>query len=90
MTEWDFHTLVAGSTVEVPVLDGSRVQYVNLDNAASTPPFKKTVVKYIETHENGKLDLEHYQYLLHIYKHKVKLVAVTGASNVTRYINPYP
>lgn len=43
VTEWDFHMLMAGSTVEVPVLDGSRVRYVNLDNAASTPPFKKTI-----------------------------------------------
>jgi cysteine desulfurase/selenocysteine lyase len=30
-------SLVAGALVDVPVLDGSRRRYINLDNAASTP-----------------------------------------------------
>ena len=31
---------IYGLDREVPVLDGSRLPYVNLDNAASTPPLK--------------------------------------------------
>jgi cysteine desulfurase/selenocysteine lyase len=32
--------LVAGTEIDVPVLDGSRRRYINFDNAASTPAFK--------------------------------------------------
>lgn len=37
--------LVAGTRVRVPLLDGRSVNYVNLDNAASTPPFCAVVHK---------------------------------------------
>lgn len=33
--------LVAGATQTVPVIDGTRHRYVNLDNAASTPPLRE-------------------------------------------------
>lgn len=45
-------------------------------------------VKYINTNKNGKLDIEDLENKLSEYKNKVKLVTVTGASNVTGYINP--
>jgi len=32
--------LVAGTEIEVPVLDGTRRRYINFDNAASTPALK--------------------------------------------------
>ena len=35
-----FPALFTGIDVQVPVLDGSHQRYINLDNAASTPPFK--------------------------------------------------
>jgi selenocysteine lyase/cysteine desulfurase len=35
-----FRNLVVGIDAEVPVLDGRRVRYVNLDNAASTPALR--------------------------------------------------
>lgn len=35
-----YASLFSGSDVHVPLLDGSERRYVNLDNAASTPPFK--------------------------------------------------
>jgi selenocysteine lyase/cysteine desulfurase len=34
---------ILGVNEEVPLLDGSRVPYVNLDNAASTPPFQEVM-----------------------------------------------
>lgn len=40
--------MVAGHRVMVPVLNGKRTGYVNLDNAASTPPFNAVVRKVSE------------------------------------------
>lgn len=45
-------------------------------------------IDYIDIDKNGRLSLEHLEHLLKKYNGKVKLVAVTGASNVTGYINP--
>lgn len=36
----DYRSLFVGLDTRVPLLDGSRREYVNLDNAASTPAFK--------------------------------------------------
>ncbi len=43
---------------------------------------------YVDLDNSGRLSLEHLEYLLKKYKGKVKLLTVTGASNVTGYINP--
>jgi cysteine desulfurase/selenocysteine lyase len=45
-------------------------------------------VDYVNIDEKGRLSLDHLEYLLKKYKGKVRLVAVTGASNVTGYVNP--
>ena len=44
--------------------------------------------EYVEVDSCGRLCLEDLKYKLEIYKGKVGLVAVSGASNVTGYINP--
>ena len=49
---------------------------------------EKYNVDYIKIDENGRLDLNSLEDLLKKYNGKVKLVSVTGASNVTGYINP--
>lgn len=49
----------------------------------------KFKVDYIETDDCGRLLLDDLEGKLKKYNGKVKLVAVTGASNVTGYINPY-
>lgn len=49
---------------------------------------KKFTVDYIQTDEKGRLSLSDLKAKLEKYKGKVKLVAVTGASNVTGYVNP--
>lgn len=36
----DFRSLFIGLDVKIPLMDGSSRCYVNLDNAASTPPLK--------------------------------------------------
>lgn len=43
---------------------------------------------FIEVDNSGRLCLEDLEFKLNLYKGKVGLVAVTGASNVTGYINP--
>ncbi|GAB4578859.1 MAG: aminotransferase class V-fold PLP-dependent enzyme [Anaerolineales bacterium] len=40
MSHHSFADLFVGLEVETPLLNGTRRRYVNLDNAASTPPFK--------------------------------------------------
>lgn len=47
-----------------------------------------TDVRFIQTQEDGALDLEHLKSLLREYGDRVELVAVTGASNVTGIVNP--
>lgn len=42
---------------------------------------------YIKLLKNGRLDLNDLEYKLKYYKNKIKLVSITGASNVTGYIN---
>ncbi len=48
----------------------------------------KFQVDYVETDPKGKLSLENLEYKLKSHKGNVKLVTVTGASNVTGYVNP--
>jgi selenocysteine lyase/cysteine desulfurase len=45
-------------------------------------------VDYAKVDSNGRLSLKDLEYKLREYEGRVKLVAVTGASNVTGYLNP--
>jgi cysteine desulfurase/selenocysteine lyase len=45
-------------------------------------------VHHIATNTDGTLDEKHFDRLLHQYAGRVKLVAVSGAQNVTGYLNP--
>lgn len=44
-TSHNFRPLFVGLDTQVPLLDGREVTYVNLDNAASTPPLKHVLEK---------------------------------------------
>jgi selenocysteine lyase/cysteine desulfurase len=48
----------------------------------------KFQVDYVQTDPHGKLSLENLEYKLKLHKGNFKLVTVTGASNVTGYVNP--
>jgi len=178
----DYSMLFSGIDVEIPTLNGQHRRYINLDNAASTPPFRgvlnsvnefsnyyssvhrgngfksqlsthayeaarEAVIKFVggdpryhtcifgkntteainklarrypfsdqrgivvtsgmEHHSNdlpwrsvadvihvgltadGRLDEEKFNETLETYSNKIALVAITGASNVTGFINPY-
>src|SRR4030067_897214 len=105
-----FPALFTGIDVQVPVLDGSHQRYINLDNAASTPPFKPhrevvltsgmephsnalpwravANVIHIRLHPDGRLDEADFDTQLVKYSDRVALVAISGASNGTGYLNP--
>lgn len=72
--------------------DNSEKQIVlstDMEHLANDLPWRdKFEVHYIKIDEHGKLSLEDLENKLNKYKGKIKLVTVTGASNVTGYINP--
>ncbi len=59
-----------------------------MEHAANDLPWRsKFTVDYVEIDEYGRLRLDDFEAKLNKYKNRVKLVTVTGASNVTGYIN---
>jgi len=61
----------------------------DMEHLANDLPWRdKFQVKYVRIDEYGKLSLLDLEKKLQKYAGKVKLVTVTGASNVTGYINP--
>ncbi|MEY8415504.1 aminotransferase class V-fold PLP-dependent enzyme [Tissierella praeacuta] len=60
-----------------------------MEHHSNLLPWKyRFTTDYIEVDSMGRLCLEDLEFKLKLYKGKVGLVAVTGASNVTGYINP--
>lgn len=47
----------------------------------------KCDLKYVEVDKDGRVRIEEIEYLLDKYQEKVKYVTITGASNVTGYVN---
>jgi len=69
--------------------DDSVVLSTDMEHLANDLPWRdKFNVDYVCTDESGKLALEDLEAKLRKYGGKVKLVTVTGASNVTGYKNP--
>lgn len=60
-----------------------------MEHHSNLLPWKyRYTTDYIEVDASGRLCIPDLEYKLKLYKGKVGLVAVTGASNVTGYINP--
>lgn len=60
----------------------------SMEHHSNDLPWRKHAkVKYIGVDDDGILDMDHFQELLEEYKDQIKLVAITGASNVTGHIN---
>ncbi|MGJ0846393.1 aminotransferase class V-fold PLP-dependent enzyme [Tissierella praeacuta] len=60
-----------------------------MEHHSNLLPWKyRFTTDYVEVDSMGRLCLEDLEFKLKLYKGKVGLVAVTGASNVTGYINP--
>jgi cysteine desulfurase / selenocysteine lyase len=59
-----------------------------MEHAANDLPWRdKFIVDYVEIDQFGRLSVDDLDAKLNKYKNRVKLVTVTGASNVTGYIN---
>ncbi len=59
-----------------------------MEHAANDLPWRdKFTVDYIETDDYGRLSMNNLEDKLKKYKDKVRIVTVTGASNVTGYLN---
>ena len=69
--------------------DGDVVLRSLMEHHSNDLPWRRAAhVEYIEVNRNGGLDLDHLDYLLEKFAGRVKLVAISGASNVTGYLNP--
>jgi len=69
--------------------DGDIILVSQMEHHSNDLPWRKRVIiKYINVTDSGELDMNHFMYLVDKYKLNLKLVAITGASNVTGYINP--
>lgn len=69
---------------------GKVILSTEMEHLANDLPWRdKFLVDYVSVDEKGYLSLDDLEFKLKKYRGKVHLVAVTGASNVTGYINPY-
>lgn len=68
---------------------GSIILSTFMEHHSNDLPWRKNFdVKYISLDKNGCLDINDLKNKLELYKGKISLVAVSGASNVTGVINP--
>ena len=60
-----------------------------MEHHSNDLPWRLNVnVEYININPHGGLDLDHLDYLLAKFSHRIRLIAISGASNVTGYLNP--
>jgi len=72
-----------------PFKAGDVVITTLMEHHSNDLPWRQAAeVVHTEVDKNGALDDEHLDYLLQQYARRVKLVVVTGAANVSGYINP--
>ncbi|ABK62346.1 aminotransferase, class V superfamily [Clostridium novyi NT] len=71
-----------------PKLKDSVVLSTDMEHHSNDLPWRKYNVDYISIDKNCRLSLDDLTMKLQEYNGRVKLVAVTGASNVTGYKNP--
>jgi cysteine desulfurase/selenocysteine lyase len=74
-----------------PLAAGDVVLTTLMEHHSNDLPWRAVAqTEHVHVDENGALDETHLDALLEKYAGRVRLVAVTGASNVTGYINPLP
>ena len=73
----------------LPLKAGDVILTTLMEHHSDDLPWRAVAqVEHVGVDENGALDEAHLDYLLQQYAGRVQLVALTGASNVTGYINP--
>jgi cysteine desulfurase/selenocysteine lyase len=73
----------------LPLSAGDVIVTTLMEHHSNDLPWRAVAqVEHVGVDENGALDEAHLDHLLQKHAGRVRLVAVTGASNVTGYINP--
>ncbi len=73
----------------LPLAAGDVVLTTLMEHHSNDLPWRAVAqIEHVNVDENGALDEAHLDHLLLRYDGRVRLVAVTGASNVTGFINP--
>ena len=73
----------------LPWSDGDVVLTTLMEHHSNDLPWRTAAhIEHVNVDNKGALDLDHLDALLDEYSGRVRLVAITGASNVTGYINP--
>lgn len=68
--------------------DGDVILTTYMEHHSNELPWRRVAeVHHIRINDEGKIDLDDFQSQLKLYAGRVKLVAITGASNVTGYLN---
>lgn len=74
---------------KILVQDKSDIVIVTrMEHHSNDLPWRKVAtVVYVDVDEKGRLNIDEYERLFNIYCDRIKYITVTGASNVTGYIN---
>ncbi|MEW6181815.1 MAG: aminotransferase class V-fold PLP-dependent enzyme [Bacillota bacterium] len=84
------NTTEAINKLSYRLYDGKKgvILSTGMEHHSNDLPWRKYHLDYVETDNHGRLDLGDLVKKLKKYGRSVKLVTVTGASNVTGYVNP--
>jgi selenocysteine lyase/cysteine desulfurase len=92
------HTIIFGKNAteainklarRIPLKEGSVIFTSKMEHHSNDLPWRmRAPVIHINVDKNGRLDMDDLKNKLEEYKNKIGLVSITGASNVTGYINP--
>jgi cysteine desulfurase/selenocysteine lyase len=73
----------------LPLAPGDVILTTLMEHHSNDLPWRAAAqVEHVNVDENGALDEAHLDHLLDKYAGRVRLVSITGASNVSGYINP--
>ena len=73
----------------IPLNDGNVIFTSKMEHHSNDLPWRmRAPVIHIDVDKNGRLSMDDLKKRLKEYSSKVRLVSITGASNVTGYINP--
>jgi len=73
----------------LPLVEGDVILTTLMEHHSNDLPWRAvTHIEHVNVNREGALDEAHLDHLLDKYAGRVRLVAVTGASNVSGYINP--
>ncbi len=92
------HTIIFGKNAtesinklarRIPLKEGNIILTSRMEHHSNDLPWRmRAPVVHVDVDKNGRLDMDDLKGKLKDYSSKIGLVSITGASNVTGYINP--